>query len=160
MPYFRCPTHSEDIYYLLFNQQTGPYNPSANLITLIKQFSHAEQLEQINYYSPNRPGFYFRRLNAVRVSGVDYRPIEKMQFWSEHFMRLQRETIHEQLYFPVLQYQDFQIATYSLAVICSLLLVLIVGIVIFLYRKRSEEKRTLKLLKARNMEIQQRYEAA
>lgn len=158
--YFRCPTHHEDIYYLLFNQQTGPYNPSSNLITLIKQFSHAEQMEQLNYYSPNRPGFYYRRLNAIRSSGINFRSLEMMQFWSEHFVRLQKETIHEQLYFPVLQYQDFQIATYSLAVICSLLIVILFAIGAFIYRKRSAEKRTLKLLKARNAEIQQRYQEA
>lgn len=158
--YFRCPTHSEDIYYLLFNQQPGHYNPSNNLVTLIKQFSHAEQMEQINYFSPNRPGFYYRRLNAIRSSGINFRSLESMQFWSEHFVRLQRETIHEQLYFPVLQYQDFQVATYSLAVICSLLVVLLFGIGAFFYRKRAEEKRTLKLLKARNAQIQQRYEDA
>lgn len=158
--FFRCPTHSEDIYYLLFNQQTGPYNPSANLITLIKQFSHAEQMEQLNYYSPNRPDFFYRRLNSIKLPSNDFLRTETMQFWSEHFVRLQKETIHEQLYFPVLQYQDFQIATYSLAIICSLLFVILFGIGAFLYRKRSEEKRTLKLLKARNTEIQQRYEEA
>ena len=117
-------------------------------------------MEQMNYYSPNRPGFYYRRLNSMRPAGYNFKSLEKMQFWTDHFPKLQMETLHEQLYFPVLQYEDFQLATYSLAIICSILFVILFAIGVFLYRKRAEEKRTLKLLKARNAEIQTRYEEA
>jgi len=60
-------------------------------------------------------------------------------------------------YFPYTQYDSFRAATWSLLAFLLLMIVIIIVLIAMICIKKNEERRSLKLLRARDAEFEERY---
>lgn len=88
----------------------------------------------------------------------DFRPPEDMSFWNELVAEIVEETATPPPYFPYTQYQGFQAATWSLLAFLLLFILIVVILCAMICLKKKEETRSLKLLRARDREFEERYQ--
>lgn len=149
--------------YLLFNQDQNQFSQAGQLLNVLGNFA-AGNLGQPteNYFAINRP----TQLKYVQIntrnsfslaSGINFRSANRLRFWNEYLQQLTDFTRIQHVYFPFRQFTDFRQATYSLVAVCIILVLLLVSVIAYIVRRRQKDRRTLRLLRERVPELQNRY---
>lgn len=86
-----------------------------------------------------------------------YRDPQDMMFWNEMINSFMEFTATPLPYFPYNQYEGFKAATWSLTALIILFIIIIIILISLMFTKRNEEKRSMKLLRARDRELEERY---
>jgi lipopolysaccharide export LptBFGC system permease protein LptF len=87
----------------------------------------------------------------------DFRRPEDMSFWNELIHEIVEETATPPPWFPYHEYKGFQAATWSLLAFLLLFILMVIVLCAMICLKKREETRSLKLLRARDREFEQRY---
>lgn len=89
----------------------------------------------------------------------DFRRPEDMSFWNELISEIVEETATPLPYFPYLEYQSFQAATWSLLAFLLLFIIVVLLLCAMICLKKRDENRSLRLLRARDREFEERYQS-
>lgn len=87
----------------------------------------------------------------------DFRSQDDIRFWNDLVQDVIEYTATPPPWFPYHEYDSFRAATWSLLAFLILMIVIIVILVAMIFSKRNEERRSLKLLRARDAEFEERY---
>lgn len=159
-------THMDDSFYILPSE----YNPSqmdntaesvaSSLTRCIFQFVNPNglanncQLRTYTAYERNVLNFVNER---TPQNSLGFRRPEDMSFWNELITRVIEFTATPPPYFPYHEYNSFQAATWSMLAFVLVLVLIVVGLAAVLCINKRKEKRSLKLLRARDRELEERY---
>jgi hypothetical protein len=158
-----CPTHDDPLMYLLFNEDLNQFNQALQLLNMLGNFATGNLGQPTeNYFAINRPTqLKYVQINTrnsfALASGINFRPANRLRFWTEYMQQLTDYTRIQHVYFPFRQFGDFRQATYSLVGVCIVLLLLLIGLIAYIVRRRQTDRRTLRLLRERVPELQNRY---
>jgi hypothetical protein len=87
----------------------------------------------------------------------DFRPQDDIRFWNDLIYEVIEYTATPPPYFPYSEYEGFRAATWSLLAFLLLMIVIIVVLAVMICISRNEDKRSLKLLRSREREFEERY---
>ena len=159
--------HFDDTFYILPNE----YN-NQDLDLSGKQVSATITRCLINFmgFVPNAmPGCVFRPYTETEANYLnfgpwsqpqalrDFRSQDDIRFWNDLIQDMIEYTATPLPYFPYTEYDSFRAATWSLLGFLLLMIIIVIVLVLMICIKRNEENRSLKLLRARDREFEERY---
>lgn len=159
--------HLDDIFYILPNEynaaeldQTGRM-VAASLTRCLVGF-----MGLIPY---NNPGCVFRPYTEAEANYLNFgsfqQPQPKMDFPMQDNVRFFNDLVDDIIeytatpppWFPHREYESFRAATWSLLAFLLLMIFIVVVLALFIICKKREESRSLKLLRSREREFEERY---
>lgn len=161
-------THFDDIFYILPNE----YQPQ-DLDGTGKMVSAALTRCIYSFVNPllGGSGCNFRApYTDVNPSYLNFGPSaqplpimmnareqQDLMFWNEMINNFIEFTATPFPYFPYNQYEGFKAATWSLTALIILFIIIIIILISLMLVRKNEEKRSMKLLRARDRELEERY---
>ena len=132
---------------------------AATFSRCIYSFLNPNMYSNCNFrpYTPQENGYL--NIGSYQQPALlrNFRPPEDMSFWNELVTEVVEYTATPPPYFPYFQYQSFQAATWSLLAFLLLFILMTSVLLASICLKKREENRSLKLLRARDREFEERY---
>ncbi|KAI1292292.1 Venom carboxylesterase-6 [Halotydeus destructor] len=160
-------THMDDVQYIFPNE----YNPqeldqygksvSTTLTRCLYQFMYDKAFAQggcnfkaYNYHEQNYLNF---GQTPYPGAAVNFRSSEQMSFWNDLIYNVIQYTATPPPYFPYTEYDGFRAATWSMVAFVIILVLVVAVLASVLCLNKRNDKRSLKLLRARDKELDERY---